>query len=136
MQSTKPPGPLACLSIRGVSDRSTSRPGSRGAMFSRSGERKSLHAQTRNGSAMMQFGMCKRLWALDSPTFTVQAHTLLYGLEGQLTIPMPAYLIEHPKGVVLFDTGLVPAAMDDPFAVYCDLASLTGIQPSPQFPLA
>jgi N-acyl homoserine lactone hydrolase len=104
-------------------------------MFSRSGEWKSLHAQTRNGSAMMQFGTCKRLWALDSPTFTVQAHTLLYGLEGQLTIPMPAYLIEHPRGLVLFDTGLVPAAMDDPFAVYGELASLTGIQASPELRL-
>lgn len=76
---------------------------------------------------MNHFGTAKRLWALDSPTFTVQANTLMYGLEGELTIPLPAYLIEHPKGLVLFDTGLVPAALDDPRSVYGDLADVLGL---------
>jgi len=80
---------------------------------------------------MTGLGTAKRLWALDSPTFTVEAHTLMYGLTGMLTIPMPAYLIEHPRGLVLFDTGLVPAAIDDPQAVYGDLADLTNISAQP-----
>lgn len=80
---------------------------------------------------MASFATAKRLWALDSPTFTVEAHTLMYGLSGELTIPMPAYLIEHPRGLVLFDTGLVPAAIDDPRAVYGDLADLTKIRAEP-----
>lgn len=80
---------------------------------------------------MNSFSTAKRLWALDSPTFTVEAHTLMYGLSGELTIPMPAYLIEHPKGLVLFDTGLVPAAIDDPHAVYGELAELTKIHAEP-----
>ena len=84
---------------------------------------------------MSSFGTAKRLWALDSPTFTIDAGTLMYGLTGDLTIPMPAYLIEHPKGLVLFDTGLVPAAMDDPRAVYGDLADLTNIRAAPDLRL-
>jgi N-acyl homoserine lactone hydrolase len=80
---------------------------------------------------MGQFGTAKRLWALDSPTFTVDANTLMYGLTGRLTIPLPAYLIEHPKGLVLFDTGLVPASLDDPRAVYGDLADLITLTASP-----
>jgi N-acyl homoserine lactone hydrolase len=80
---------------------------------------------------MSAFATAKRLWALDSPTFTVEANTLMYGLSGELTIPMPAYLIEHPRGLVLFDTGLVPAAIDDPRSVYGDLADLTKIHAEP-----
>jgi glyoxylase-like metal-dependent hydrolase (beta-lactamase superfamily II) len=83
------------------------------------------------GLPMTGLGTAKRLWALDSPTFTVEAHTLMYGLTGKLTIPMPAYLIEHPRGLVLFDTGLVPAAIDDPHAVYGELAELTNISAQP-----
>lgn len=71
-----------------------------------------------------RWGTAKRLWALDSPTFTVDACTLMYGLQGRLTIPLPAYLIEHPRGLVLFDTGLVPDALEDPHSVYGGLADL------------
>lgn len=66
----------------------------------------------------MSLGIARKLWALDSPTLTVDAHTLMYGLSGQLTIPMPAFLIEHAKGLILFDTGLAPEAIDDPVALY------------------
>lgn len=74
----------------------------------------------------------KRLWALDSPTFTLDKSILMVGATGEVTIPMPAYLIEHPKGLVLFDTGLVPAAADDPVAVYGDLATFLGVAYSPE----
>ncbi len=80
---------------------------------------------------MNGFATARRLWALDSPTFTVEANTLMYGLSGELTIPMPAFLIEHPRGLILFDTGLVPAAMDDPVSVYGELAHLTKIRAEP-----
>jgi len=33
---------------------------------------------------------------------------MMVGFEGEITFPVPAYLIEHPKGRVLFDTGLHP----------------------------
>jgi N-acyl homoserine lactone hydrolase len=36
------------------------------------------------------------------------------GVDGQIKAPVPAYLIEHPKGLVLFDTGLAKAIQTDP----------------------
>ncbi|MGH3238455.1 MAG: MBL fold metallo-hydrolase, partial [Streptosporangiaceae bacterium] len=81
---------------------------------------------------MPSFGTAKRLWALDSPTFTLDKSILMVGASGQVTIPMPAYLIEHPKGLVLFDTGLVPAAAAEPQAVYGDLASFLGLRFAPE----
>ncbi|GAA2536027.1 MULTISPECIES: N-acyl homoserine lactonase family protein [Pseudonocardia] len=77
-------------------------------------------------------GTAKRMWALDSPTFTVDKSLLLLGAAGECTIPMPAYLIEHPKGLVLFDTGLVPAAATDPEGVYGPLAEHLGLRFSPE----
>lgn len=41
------------------------------------------------------------------------------GEEGSITAPVPAYLIEHPKGRVVFDTGL-------PFGVTTDKEGLLG----------
>lgn len=73
----------------------------------------------------------KRLWALDSPSFTLDAGILMVGASGEVTIPMPAYLIEHPRGLVLFDTGLVPEAADDPESIYGELAPHLGLRYSP-----
>ncbi len=39
---------------------------------------------------------------------------MMVGEEGEITFPVPAYLIEHPKGRVLFDTGLHPALRHQP----------------------
>jgi N-acyl homoserine lactone hydrolase len=76
----------------------------------------------------MSLGFARRMWALDSPTLTVDANTLMYGLSGQLTIPMPAFLIEHSKGLVLFDTGIDPDAIEDAASVYGpDLAAALGM---------
>lgn len=71
---------------------------------------------------MPQTGTAKRLWALDAPTLTLDSSILMVGASGEVTVPMPAYLIEHPKGLVLFDTSIVPAAFEDPRSVYGDLA--------------
>jgi len=38
------------------------------------------------------------------------------GGEGEIELPIPSYLIEHPKGTALFDTGLHPACQHDPAA--------------------
>lgn len=76
----------------------------------------------------MSLGVARRMWALDSPTLTVDASTLMYGLSGTLTIPMAAFLIEHPRGLVLFDTGPAPEAIDDPASVYgTEMAEALGI---------
>jgi hypothetical protein len=39
---------------------------------------------------------------------------LMEGGEGEAELPIPAYLIEHPKGTALFDTGMHPARQYDP----------------------
>ncbi|MGY1838134.1 MULTISPECIES: N-acyl homoserine lactonase family protein [unclassified Modestobacter] len=59
-----------------------------------------------------------RLWALDAPTLTIDAGDLVVGLEGPVTIPCPAFLIEHPDGWVMFDTSLAHGSFDDPVAEY------------------
>ncbi|MGD9525585.1 MAG: N-acyl homoserine lactonase family protein [Candidatus Nanopelagicales bacterium] len=81
---------------------------------------------------MHGLGTAKRLWALDSPTFTIDRADLMVGASGEVTIPMPAYLIEHPRGLVLFDTGLVPESIDDPHSVYGELADLTRLAVKPE----
>jgi len=39
---------------------------------------------------------------------------LMEGGEGMVRLPIPAYLIEHPKGTALFDTGMHPDCQHDP----------------------
>jgi hypothetical protein len=39
---------------------------------------------------------------------------LIEGGEGEITVPIPVFLIEHPKGRALFDTGLHPDCQHDP----------------------
>jgi glyoxylase-like metal-dependent hydrolase (beta-lactamase superfamily II) len=39
---------------------------------------------------------------------------LMEGGEGEVELPIPAYLIEHPKGAALFDTGMHPDCQHDP----------------------
>jgi N-acyl homoserine lactone hydrolase len=81
----------------------------------------------------MSPGFARRMWALDCPTLTVDATTLMYGLSGMLTIPMPAFLIEHAKGLVLFDTGIAPEAIEDAASVYgAEMAAALGISGGPQ----
>jgi glyoxylase-like metal-dependent hydrolase (beta-lactamase superfamily II) len=49
----------------------------------------------------------------------------LLGGSGPITLPLPAFLIEHDHGLVLFDTGLAPEAWDEgPRAVYRAIADM------------
>lgn len=59
-----------------------------------------------------------RVWALEGGTMTLDASTLVLFGQGQVTIPVPTFLIEHDRGLLLYDTGLVPDAADDPEGVY------------------
>jgi glyoxylase-like metal-dependent hydrolase (beta-lactamase superfamily II) len=45
---------------------------------------------------------------------TGHAGGFLAGETGRLRVPVPAFLIEHPRGLVLFDSGLHPDAGRDP----------------------
>ena len=65
----------------------------------------------------MADGKARRMWALPNAELTVPQALLMHGGAPDLvTIPCPAYLIEHEKGLVLFDTGCHPAVADDPVA--------------------
>jgi len=52
--------------------------------------------------------MSVKLHAFTCGVMTGPLGHMMVGEEGEITFPVPAYLIEHPKGRVLFDTGLHP----------------------------
>lgn len=63
-------------------------------------------------------GTNQRMWGLDSPQMDIDAAHLVVGAEGTVRIPLPAYLIEHEQGLVLFDTSMNPLVCDNPGLVY------------------
>jgi N-acyl homoserine lactone hydrolase len=74
-----------------------------------------------------------RMWALDAPTFTVDSSILLVGTLGEVEIRISAFLIEHPKGLVLFDTQCMPKCVDEgPEAAYGPLADLINMRITPE----
>lgn len=62
-----------------------------------------------------------RLWALDAPTMNLDAGDLVVGAEGMITFPLPAFLIEHERALILFDTSFAPMLNDDPYAYFGEL---------------
>src|SRR5690349_24746157 len=60
--------------------------------------------------------MTVKLYAMTCGHLTGKLAYLMEGGEGEVKLPIPAYLIEHPKGRALFDTGMHPACQHDPVA--------------------
>ena len=58
--------------------------------------------------------MTINLYAFTCGTVTGEFAHLMEGGEGDITVPIPVFLIEHSKGTVLFDTGLHPDCQRDP----------------------
>src|ERR1700736_3694341 len=58
--------------------------------------------------------MSVKLYAFTCGTVTGEFAHLMDGGEGDITVPIPVFLIEHPKGRVLFDTGLHADCQHDP----------------------
>ncbi|MBV9554186.1 MAG: N-acyl homoserine lactonase family protein [Alphaproteobacteria bacterium] len=59
--------------------------------------------------------MTVKLFAFTCGTVTGEFGRLMEGGEGEVTVPVPAFLIEHPaKGRAVFDTGLHPDCRHDP----------------------
>jgi glyoxylase-like metal-dependent hydrolase (beta-lactamase superfamily II) len=58
--------------------------------------------------------MSLRLFAFTCGRLRGDLGRLMEGGEGEVELPVPAYLIEHPKGTVLFDTGMHPDCQHDP----------------------
>lgn len=55
-----------------------------------------------------------RVHAFTCGFLTGDVSGLIAGGEGRIRFPVPAFLIEHPKGRVVFDAGMHPAAGTDP----------------------
>jgi N-acyl homoserine lactone hydrolase len=55
-----------------------------------------------------------RLFAFTCGWLTGDMGGFLIGEPGQIRVPVPCFLIDHPKGKVLFDSGLHPDAAVDP----------------------
>ena len=58
--------------------------------------------------------MSLNVYAFTCGWLTVPAALLLAGEKGSLTVPVPAYLIEHPNGRAIFDSGLHRDTQTDP----------------------
>ncbi|MBI4518445.1 MAG: N-acyl homoserine lactonase family protein [Deltaproteobacteria bacterium] len=58
--------------------------------------------------------MAVRLFAMTCGWVTGSASGFLAGEPGRLRVPIPCFLIDHPQGKVLFDSGMHPAAQTDP----------------------
>ena len=58
--------------------------------------------------------MSLAVYALTCGHVTGDLGRLMEGGEGRIRLPIPAYLIEHPKGTALFDTGMHPDCQHDP----------------------
>ena len=55
----------------------------------------------------------QRLWALEGATFHIDRSLVMVGASGEIAIPVPAFLIQHDRGLVLWDTGVSPQAQED-----------------------
>jgi len=69
-----------------------------------------------------------RLFAMTCGWLSSDLRMMLAGKEGTIRFPVPAYLIEHPKGRVLFDTGLHPQSQHDALGRIGHLAKLFHVE--------
>jgi len=60
--------------------------------------------------------MSVRLFAMTCGWLTGPLGNFLAGEEGRIRVPVPSFLIDHPKGKVLFDSGMHPDTQSDPAA--------------------
>ena len=64
------------------------------------------------------------MWTLSGAELTAPMSLLVQGGDNTLvTAPCPSFLIEHPKGLVLFDTGCNPKIIDDAVGYWGEVAA-------------
>lgn len=69
-----------------------------------------------------------KLFAMTCGWLSSDMSMMLAGLPGTIRFPVPAYLIEHPRGRVLFDAGLHPDSQHDPHGRIGALANLFHVE--------
>ena len=72
-----------------------------------------------------------RVLAFTCGWLTGPVSNFLQGEEGRLRAPVPCYLIDHPRGKVLFDTGLHPALATDPMGRLGRLGQVFDVELTP-----
>ena len=72
-----------------------------------------------------------RLYAMTCGWLTGPLGNFLAGAEGQIRVPVPCFLIDHPNGPVLFDTGMHPQTQTDPQARLGGLTRIFGVEFQP-----
>lgn len=75
--------------------------------------------------------MAVRLHAMTCGWLTGPLGAFLEGAEGRIRVPVPCYLVVHPKGHVLFDTGLHPDTQHDPAGRLGAAARVYGVEFTP-----
>lgn len=75
----------------------------------------------------------KRLWALQGATLNQDTSLMMLGLPpGPLAMPVPFFLIEHDRGLLLYDTAMAPSAAEDPAGTYGPLLTHMGLEFEPE----
>lgn len=72
--------------------------------------------------------MSIRLFAMTCGWLTMPARMILDGMPGELRLPIPAYLIVHPRGKAIFDSGLHSSLQTDPAGRLGGLAKITTVE--------
>ncbi|GAA3884396.1 hypothetical protein GCM10022381_28220 [Leifsonia kafniensis] len=80
---------------------------------------------------MMTTGTALKLWALDAPTMDLDAGDLVVGASGKVTFPLPAFLIQHDRALILFDTSFSPVLNENPYDYFGDFAAVANVQTNP-----
>jgi N-acyl homoserine lactone hydrolase len=75
--------------------------------------------------------MSVRLFAFTCGRLTGDMSLFLPGQSGRVEVPVPSFLIEHPRGRVVFDTGLHPATQHEPEARLGPLAKIFEVRFGP-----
>ena len=75
--------------------------------------------------------MSVRVFAITCGWIGADLGQFLEGESGQIRIPVPSWLIEHPKGRLLFDSGLHPTTQTDPGSRLRGLVKIFDIQFAP-----
>jgi glyoxylase-like metal-dependent hydrolase (beta-lactamase superfamily II) len=68
---------------------------------------------------------------LECGWLTTAFGAIVAGQSGQVRVPVPAFLIEHPKGLVLFDLGMHPSLTDSTDRIG-PLAAMLGVEMAPE----
>src|ERR1700675_3613275 len=72
--------------------------------------------------------MAVRLFAMTCGWLTGATAGFLAGEPGRLRVPVPSFLIDHPRGKVLFDSGMHPSTQHDPEARLGLAAKVFGVE--------